>query len=341
MSIEALLEQIILKSPIGRGVLYLLSLPYAAAVKIRNLAYDLKLLPRKTSPIPVVSIGNIAAGGTGKTPFVHYLARELSQKRKIAILTRGYRSKLEHAAQPKQITEKDCATVCGDEPLLLKKLLPNVDVWVGKRRDISSDLALKQGAQLLLLDDGMQYRKLRRQCEIVCLDATDPLAKGYFLPRGMLRDDPKRLKQANILILNNCRDEKHFEQACALLKTITQAPIVGTRLKIDGIQFSGEKVAAFCAIAKPHRFLESLKECGAEVISQRFKEDHRTFSPQELTLYAQEAKQLGAKYLLCTEKDFIKLSSSINLELPIFPLKTEIEIVYGREEWYDFYQKMF
>ncbi|MGE5196002.1 MAG: tetraacyldisaccharide 4'-kinase, partial [Anaerolineae bacterium] len=174
----------------GRGIaffLYLCSRLYAGAGFLRNLAYDKKWLKDTSVDAVVISIGNIVSGGTGKTPFIHHLAKELEGFCKLAILSRGYRSKMEHAPSPQKLDrQKGGAEEWGDEPCWLAAQLPDVDVWVGKRRSLSAALASSQGAQVILLDDGMQYRHLKRDIEIALIDACDPFGKGYFLPRGYL-----------------------------------------------------------------------------------------------------------------------------------------------------------
>src|ERR1700722_19748278 len=161
--------------PITRGLLSGFSYLFQAAVALRNWGYDRGLIRKTRAALPVVSIGNIAAGGTGKTPLIHLLASRLTEGRgssenAVAILTRGYRGTLK--GDPLNISEACSLDVktFGDEPSWLCQKLPQTAIWVGKNRIKSAELAAKTNARILLLDDGMQYRSLDRDVEIVLLD---------------------------------------------------------------------------------------------------------------------------------------------------------------------------
>lgn len=267
---------------------------WALASKVRNRLYDLKRLPIARVAKVVVSVGNLVAGGTGKTPFVLFLAQRFSH-RKVAILSRGYGD-------------------FPDEPALLANRLPGVSIYVGADRIESARKAVADGAELLLLDDGFQHRKLHRDFDIVLLDGDDPFGKGHYLPWGFLRDSPKRLAQADAVFVQGV----HFKLA---VKRI---------LSLDGAEIpslDGERLGMFCGIAKPARFKKNVAETGGEIVSEWILADHEVPDEKRLGRFACHCKSLGAKALICTEKDRVKLSPRTPLDLPIFFLEMELKAI--------------
>ncbi len=309
----------------GRPLLRALSYLYRTGVALRNEAYDLGLLKAHDVGLPVISIGNIIAGGTGKTPFVKFLAQEFSKKFKIAIVSRGYRSKIEQTSQVFQVTPEMDVAYCGDEAYWLARDLPEVQVWVGKNRVDSAKFAKKNGAEMVLMDDGMQHRKLKRNIEIVLVDGEDPFGKGFFLPRGLLRDSPARLKNADCIVVLK-PSSKTLEQE---LRRFTQAPIVFAE-RVTETSLKGKKAAVFCAIGKPQKFLQSVREAGGEIVASFFKPDHDPFYPEELKKFAEESL---ADVLVCTEKDHVKLPSDFHCRLPIIALTSHLKISGNEIAW--------
>lgn len=309
----------------GRPLLRALSYLYRVGVALRNEAYDLGLFKAHDVGIPVVSIGNIIAGGTGKTPFVKFLAEELSKKFKLAIVSRGYRSKIEQTSSVLQVTPEMDASSCGDEPYWLARDLPEVQVWVGKNRVNSAKSAKAKGAEMVLMDDGMQHRRLKRDIEIVLVDGEDPFGKGFFLPRGLLRDSPARLKKTDCVVVIG-PISKMVEQE---LHYFTQAPIVFAE-RVTNVSLKGKKVAVFCAIGKPQKFLQSVREAGGEIVASFFKPDHDPFYPEELQKFAEECL---ADMLVCTEKDQVKLPKDFKCCHPIVPLTSHLKISGNETAW--------
>ena len=268
---------------------------WAAVVFFKNKAYDLKFFrPHKVKSI-VISVGNIVAGGTGKTPFVKMLAEHFA-KRKVAILSRGY-GKL------------------ADEAMMLQRHLPHVPIYVGKDRRALASRAVKDGAELILLDDGFQHRKLHRDFDIVLLRSDDPLGKGHYLPWGFLRDSPKRLKDADAVFLNG--------------KDFRYVPSCSTSIQ-------GLKVGLFSGIANPSLFKKSVCDLGAEVVAEWILADHEAADPKDLNHFAERSKALGANVLVTTEKDFIKGPRS---SLPILFLEIKIEW-HSSEKWLKLIEKI-
>ena len=205
---------------------------YQFFVACRNWAFDRGWVRRYTPPVPVViSIGNIVAGGTGKTPVTYLLAKEFYDEVPLAILARGYRSKAENLSAPIVLSRGQGpmhpASYCGDEPFMLAQNLPKSFVFVGKDRHKASNMAAKAGVKLILLDDGMQHRRLARDFEVVVMDALDPFGQGYFLPRGLLREGLKSLSRADLIVLNHVYDHSRFIALRQKIARYTTAPVRG------------------------------------------------------------------------------------------------------------------
>lgn len=267
---------------IERGAWYFapFSWIYAVVISIRNFLYDKKIFPAARVDALVISVGNIVAGGTGKTPFVLLLAKTLLP-RKVAILTRGYG---------------------GDEPLILARRLPQVPIYVGKDRVHLAKQAIQEGAGVLILDDGFQYRKLSRDLDIVLLDGRE---KGHYLPWGFLRDSPKRLQQAGALFVQG----KDYRTKVSRILDFQEREIPSIR---------GWKIGFFCGIARPEKFRQTLTDLGAEIVSEWILADHEAPSISKLKTFAK-----GLEAILCTEKDFVKLPKE--LSLPIYFVEIEAE----------------
>ena len=276
----------------------------------KNQLYDGGWLPIHRVRRTVVSVGNLVAGGTGKTPLVHLLARTFAA-RKVAILSRGY------------------GTI-PDEPLLLGRRLPLAKIYVGKNRVASAKKAIAEGAELLILDDGFQHRKLGRDFDLVILDGKDPFGKGHYLPWGFLRDSPKRLGAADALFV-----QKGGFPGAVQVKTVVSRILDLQEKEISSIE--GWRVGLFHGIAKPDRFKKTVVDLGAEVVAQWVLADHE---PADLEKIHSFCKDLNVNALICTEKDFVKLPKGISLPFPILFLEVEMEIVEGQKEWEKLIEKI-
>ncbi len=334
-------------------LLFPLSLFYRCGVYCRNWLYDHGWMRRYVPPVPlVISVGNIVAGGTGKTPVTLKLAEAFYGRYKPAILSRGYRSKVEKLALPVFLCEGEGplfpASYCGDEPYLFAKRLPKALILVGKNRRKASVLAAKAGADMILLDDGMQHRRLVKDFEVVVVDAGNPFGNGYFLPRGFLREEVHALKRADLIFVNHLENIEQWSSTQELLKNYTSAPLVGARARITSIQgfcgkrldpFPGMRVGLFCAIAHPEYFRRTLEQEGFKVVAEFIFADHDSFSEEKLKKAAEASLEQGAKCLLCTEKDHVKLQEWSSLSLPIFWVQMELQLIAGQENWEHFLRK--
>lgn len=337
-------------SSILKGLLHIPSWGFQFIVACRNWAFDHHCLSCYSPPVPVViSIGNIVAGGTGKTPVTLMIAKEFYPDMQIAILSRGYKSPAEKCSKPLILCRGQgpqySAAYCGDEPYLLAQNLPKAVVVVGKNRHAASNIAAQAGAQVILLDDGMQHRRLARDYEIVVINAQDPFGQGYFLPRGFLRDGVASLSRADLLILNHVNDREHASTVWQKLAPYTSAPFVATKMEVAAIwnlqgnslpSIKDKRVGIFCGIAQPEHFYNTIKQQGAHIVAHHVFPDHHDFDNQDLVVFSQKCRSEGAEILVCTEKDRVKLTNPSSLELPVVWLQMDLTIIAGKNHWQAF-----
>jgi len=305
-----------------------LSWIYRAAVSVRNRYYD-RVEPKKLD-VPVVSVGNLTVGGSGKTPFVEVVSRHfLSRKIPVAVLSRGYRREgsapfvLVSDGQEVLASARDG----GDEPVELARKVEGLVVAVGADRYQAGLALLKRlGPHVLVLDDGFQHRRLYRDLDIVCFDCGDP--KLRLLPAGRLREPVASLSRADAIVLTGyregCRPPTRFDKL--VLRSITRVVGFsrldgGERLSADA--FHGKPVALAVGIARPERARESLD---ADVVTFETRRDHHSWSASELEAIAAGASGKGAQALLVTGKDAVKLEESTAVALPIYRIDIESEI---------------
>lgn len=331
------------KAPFTAGCLTVLSKLYSALIGARHFAYDRKIFLTTQLPVPVISVGNIVVGGTGKTPLVHLLAKTLQEKVSLAILTRGFKSQIEKSGKVKQISTGTgplySPQECGDEPYFLAQNT-KAQVWVGIDRVLSGKSAIAQGANCLLLDDGMQHRRLARDFEIVILDANDPFSQGNFLPRGLLRDFPNRLEKADLIVLSHMQKSQQTDELQKILAPYTSAPLVSTQIKVLNPDLGGSKVGVFCGIGKPTYFLQTVRDLKSEIVDTFILEDHGVAPISELQKFSKKCKMLGAEALVCTEKDYVKLPLDLALDLEIVPIPIQLMIGTGLNNWEHLIEKI-
>jgi tetraacyldisaccharide 4'-kinase len=320
-----------------RGGLAALSYAFRAAVQLRHFAYAQKWLSSAKLSVPVVSVGNIVVGGSGKTPVVQMLTRALQDACKIAILSRGYASSIERSGQTVKVASGGrtmyAPGVCGDEPFCLGQETL-ADVWVGRDRVECGRRAIQEGAECLILDDGMQHRRLARDAEVVVVDGKDPFAQGRFLPRGRLRDTLCRLKAADLLIGNHVADAAGAARLQQELKPYTDAPLVCVFVRpLEEEKIRKQRVGVFCGIGRPERFIDTLRACDADIVDTLFLLDHHAPKIEQLRQFIDRCQKKGASHILCTVKDAVKLPACFQVALPIFAVKMQLEISCGRAHW--------
>lgn len=340
-------------SKILKFFLFLFSFIFKGIVHLRNYAYDSGFLSKYRPPVPlIISIGNIVAGGTGKTPATLFVASEFCDDFKIAILSRGYRSPAEKSISPIVLSQGSGplhpATYSGDEPYLISENFPKAIVIVGKDRHTASNMAARMGAQMILLDDGMQHRHLARDFEIVLIDSRDPFGQGHFLPRGLLRESVNSLSRADFIILNHVKDEEEFLKLKNDISEYSKAFVAGSQMKVTKFSdLSGNeipslkdvKIGLFCAIAKPEKFKETILNEEAIILDEYFIGDHLSFDPLKLEEFANNCRAKGAEMIVCTEKDQVKFPKYLKVSLPIIWVKVKLDLVFGEDEWKSFIQK--
>jgi tetraacyldisaccharide 4'-kinase len=315
-----------------RGLLWAASQPYGVAVQARNWIYDRRWLEAKSASLPVISIGNLTVGGTGKTPACAMVARWFRNHGvRVAILSRGYRA-LEDGAN--------------DEARELESMLPDVPHLQSPDRCAMAELAHDElGMQLLLLDDGFQHRKIQRNLDVVLVDATEPFGYGYLLPRGLLREPIRSLRRADMVIATRSdqvdrqrlselknRVQRYNPKAAWLEAEHAAVALVnghGDRLPLDAL--SGAEVLAVSAIGNPRSFVSSLTRLGANVIEHAIFPDHHPYT--RLDIERLEARLSTAnpmpKMLICTGKDLAKLQIPALAGVPIYALQIAMTIVAG------------
>jgi tetraacyldisaccharide 4'-kinase len=327
-----------------RGGLGLLAPVYCAGLKTYLLPYKVGLRKSYRLDCPVVCVGNLTTGGTGKTPMTQTLCRSLqAQGRRSVILSRGYGGENEYGcaivsdAQNVLLNAKQA----GDEAYLLASTLPGVPVVVGKDRRITGALAVETFApDIIVLDDGMQFWQLHRDLDVVLLNACAPFDNGWTFPRGLLREPPSHLRRAGVIVLTNARRAGSAQTEAArarVAKTAPGRPVFtadlmplslqkladGTNLPLDWLQ--ERPVAALSALGNPASFEEMLTGLGADLVARFRFRDHQAITASDLTHLAKEAGAAGAQALLTTEKDAVKITAWAG-DLPLVTLQVEMQI---------------
>jgi tetraacyldisaccharide 4'-kinase len=306
------------------------SAPYGAAVRLRNGLYDVGWKRRHRAVVPVVSVGNLTLGGTGKTPCVEYLARFYrDQDVRVAILSRGYGS----------------SGGRNDEALVLEENLPDVPHLQGPDRVALAATAVEElEAELLILDDGFQHRRLARDLDVVLLDATDPFGHDRLFPRGLLREPASSLRRADGVLLTRCDqvpDPTVKELTDRARRLAPGRPVVATTHgPVAWIQHDhpdrpadalrDRPVAAFCGIGNPEAFRNTLRGVGADPAAFRAFPDHHAYTRadvNELRTWARQQPVDAA--LVTTQKDLVKLRIDRLGERDLFALRVGLQVRSG------------
>ncbi len=329
--------------------LYLLSLPYGGWVRTRAFFYTFGLKKPKRLPCPVISVGNITVGGTGKTPLVMALAKGLMDRGiPVAILSRGYKGKkasgpLVSDGQMTLLSPEES----GDEPFLMAKSLKDIPVFVAKDRFASGRMALQRfNVRGLLLDDGYQHLQLYRELNILLVDSHIGFGDQHLLPRGILRESLPHLRRAHLFLLTKVENPEQCRPLETILREIQpSSPIFHSHYEPIGLvgpmeewealhSLKGKKVLVFSGIANPLYFSSLLKKCGMEIVREIRFPDHHFYSAKDLASLEKEGK--GTDWFVTTEKDMVKLMSLNIGHLPVRALRIEVRI--RREE--EFYQRV-
>jgi tetraacyldisaccharide 4'-kinase len=317
-------------------VVFIPGLAFEALVRLRNKAYSDNWLHRKKLAWPVISVGNITMGGTGKTPLAIHIAQMLVRIGQTpAFLSRGYgRTSGEVIVLPPGKTIADPEYGLGDEPALMQRRIPAAWIGISKSRFQAGEIIERQERVVFILDDGFQHRKLFRDVDIVVLDGSQALESNRVFPRGTLREPVSSLRRSHLIVVNGFqKDMPPFSSF--LRKLEVPAAIVRCEQRIDAlVPFADwqngrvfapggcpvQKAFAVAALGNPERFLRDLRSFGVEVNGKILFPDHHRLSERDWTLCCGEAAARGADAIVTTEKDAVKVSHS-----PVFPLMVAIQ----------------
>jgi tetraacyldisaccharide 4'-kinase len=324
-----------LSAAIWRAVTGLGEPLYRAVTTGRNLAYDQGWATIHRAALPVISVGNLTTGGTGKTPFVILLVELLQELgRQPAVLMRGY---------------KATADGPGDEAMLLGQRLPGVPIVVNPDRRTAAHMATYQHASvdMLVLDDGFQHRRLHREVDLVLIDASEPFGFGHVLPRGLMREAPTALRRADGVIITraNAVDRGELTRLDRAIERWHGHPPLGHAVHRWGelidhadrvVDENGQPVFVFCGIGNPRAFFEQAEQ-QCHVVGRQALADHHHYTAPDLAALTEAARAAGAAALLTTEKDWVKLRPLVESQpaaslLPIWraPVRMQLREGTGR-----------
>src|SRR3990172_8490492 len=327
-------------NPILSLTLLILSWIYGFGHFLRLTFYRTGILKTKTLPVPVISIGNLTAGGTGKTPAVIMIAEFLEgMGKKVAVLSRGYKGKAE--GEINVVSDGNNVFMnplqSGDEPYMMAARLKGIPVITGSDRYKTGKYAIEKfGTEIILLDDGYQHVQLNRNLNILLLDSNSPFGNGYILPRGTLREPPSYINRSDVIILTKDKGQKSEvrSQKSEVCKSryVSESFIDMNNNKTIALdEAKGKKIFAFCGIASPKSFNNSLTEAGINIGGFVSFEDHYQFSRDDIDSLISKAKETGSEILITTEKDAVRLKGFEPISFPIWILKIRMEISEGKE----------
>jgi tetraacyldisaccharide 4'-kinase len=309
------------------------SWPYGWAVRLRDVFYRLGWRASQRAAVPVVSVGNLTVGGTGKTPCVEFVARFYRQRdRRVAVLSRGY-------GGPESGGRND-------EALVLEENLPDVPHLQGADRVALAQVAVEElESEVLVLDDGFQHRRLARDLDVVLIDATNPWGHGYLLPRGLLREPANSLKRAGVVVLTRC-DQATADELNRLRQRVGRmtagVPLVETTHQPAGLvngereasldELHGRPIAALCGIGNSEAFRRTLRDLGAEAVAFRAYPDHHAYRREDVDDLQAWARPLGKEaVVVTTQKDLVKLRLPRLGTCPLWALRIRLNVEVGRD----------
>ncbi|NJM14527.1 MAG: tetraacyldisaccharide 4'-kinase [Bacteroidales bacterium] len=329
-----------------RYILFPFAVVYGIVVKIRNALYDIGAFKSQVFNIPVISVGNITVGGTGKTPHVEFLVRLLQNDYNLAVLSRGYKRKTKGFLEVKI---KSVASETGDEPLQIKQKFPDATVAVNGNRAEGIKLLQKHHPKLnlILLDDAFQHRQVTPKLSILLVDYNRPMKYDYYLPAGNLRDDRYQKKRANIIIVTKCPpDIKPINKRIVLnnLKPYPYQKVFFSTYRYQQLQpvFKGAAkptikqagILLITGVATSSALLTHVKQLGNIKRHLQFA-DHKKYSYSDVDAIQQAFEKIaGNKLIITTEKDAVKLRElkfKANAKSALFYVPIEVEILDNKE----------
>jgi tetraacyldisaccharide 4'-kinase len=338
------------RSGVSGFFLQLIAMIYGAAVRIRSFLFDRGIIRSRRLPCRVVSVGNVTAGGTGKTPMtirIVELVRQLGLQP--VILSRGYKGGAEKSGGivSDGINMLMSPAMAGDEPFMMARRLPGVPVLVGADRRRMGRMAVEAfSPDLIVLDDGFQHRYLRRDLDLVLVDDRTFLGSGRLLPRGLLREPASALHRADAVILTRCNlpQSISFRRLAAF---VPGKPLFISRHApyVDGIYQNGDPVSLrpgdparkdfsllnhagvmlFSGIARNAEFARMIVEAGASVVEAMEFPDHHPYTDRDCEAIIRRANELSPDYLVTTEKDYIRIMDRLHTPVPLVVVGVRID----------------
>ncbi|MEX0728608.1 MAG: tetraacyldisaccharide 4'-kinase, partial [Planctomycetaceae bacterium] len=308
---------------------------YAVAVRLRNAAFDRGWKTIHRADVPVISVGNLTAGGTGKTPCVAFLAEWFRERGiRVAILSRGYRA-----------LQSEGSIADNDEKLLLDRLCPGVPhLQQADRVEIAKQAVREFSSQVLILDDGFQHRRLARDLDIVLIDCLNPWGYGKLLPRGLLREPLSSLRRADLVFLTRadlCPPEQRERIRRTLQKYRGSAEcvevafrpthLVGRDAETGSVEsLRGAPILAACGIGNPQGFAQTLDRLGCRIVGFERYADHHHYTRDDCRHLADRAAKLHTTAIVMTEKDLVKIPPDFEFPVPLCGLRLGTTILEGK-----------
>ena len=318
---------------LARALLRSAEVPYSLAMRLRNRRYNTGRSPVHRVGVPVIGVGNITLGGTGKTPMVEWIARWYRERDvRVAIISRGYGAE---------------AGARNDEALELEQKLPDVPHLQNPNRVEAAAIAIEEfETQLIILDDAFQHRRIHRDLNIVLLDALEPFGFGHVFPRGTLREPLVGLQRADAIVLSRADMASEHRRAeirkrveeiapAASWAEATHAPqrlITASGMEAALASLIGKRIAAFCGLGNPAGFRHTLDDCGYELVGMREFPDHHNYTREDVQWLDAWASQLSADALVCTHKDLVKLSVDSLGPRPLWALRIGLNLLAGQSQ---------
>ncbi len=330
------------------------ALIYRCVAVVRNRLFDWGILKSKAYGVPVIVVGNITVGGTGKTPHVEYLVRMLCSKRRVAVVSRGYGRSTSGFVEVRP--ESDVRSV-GDEPLQIKRKFPDVLVAVDEVRTHAIDHLLAADAvDTFILDDAFQHRHVLAGLNIVLVDYNRPIFSDLMLPAGRLREPRCGINRANVVLVTKCPKtltDAERQEFSRKLKLNPEVPVLfttfgyGQLVPIDKspacTELNGATVVVATGIARPERLYGYLNNAGAKVVGLKFP-DHHFFTPDDMDKIANayQAVESQSKMVIMTEKDAMRLTPELTARLngvPVYYLPIQVEFLADQAQFVELVER--
>lgn len=360
------------RAEILRWVLLGLSVVYRGLVQWRLELYRRRIFRNHSPGCLVISVGNLTVGGTGKTPVVEMLARALEEGgRKVAILSRGYKSvprpfflrlvdkltKNKSVFVPRVVSDGRSllldSRTAGDEPFMLANNLRGVVVLVDRDRVKSANYAVREfGVDTLILDDGLQYLRLRHGLEVVLIDRQAPFGNEHVLPRGTLREPPRNLRRATHIFLTKCdgRDNgalisriRRYNRTADIIECSHRPKhlrnfVTGETKPLEFLR--GLRIGSICGIAVPESFEQALRALDAEIEISKTYADHHRYTAKEIESFIRRCARRELDAIITTEKDAVRIPRILEPDVPVYYLRVQIEILAGQAAWERFVERL-